>query len=388
MLLVKEEEKEWDSEAEDGYNPPEGRHNPQNQNQQRPEMCTTATQVEVSDTGVGMSDSSSGDDEPPTEEATKTARELVVYYANKQLVEDPDTTTALIQALAKSGFEFKTAKGTKKTCGVDFLNVEIPRDAKVKKSRAKKKGTGKKSGPGHNSAQERDPEVLELKIGDNEMFKEPENAAAADARASGQAVTKKRGRSREKTHPPQKHEGHRTRKIRSSSSYHWIKFFHDEYTRAAKEAKEERSSYQLLVHGLPKEFISHNQAGKQEKALNNLMAGLSRDTLGAEGINIVQQNIIGAHEIDPTPGEKSPIIRITLDSRETKASIRRAAEIAERWGNGTHPVFFRDITLNQRKRKDNLHWPWDKCQANLKQQPALPGLNVSATISKRIERSN
>ena len=139
---------------------------------------------------MGTSDSSSEEDEPPTVEATKKARELVVYYANKQLVEDPDTTTALIQALAKSGFEFITAKGTKKTCGVDFLNVEIPRDAKVKKSRAKKKGTGKKSGSGHNSAQERDPEVLELKIGDNEMFKEPENAAAADARASGQAVTK------------------------------------------------------------------------------------------------------------------------------------------------------------------------------------------------------
>ena len=125
------------------------------------------------------------------------------------------------------------------------------------------------------------------------------------------------------------------------------KFYHDENTRAAKEAKEDRWSHQLLVHGLPKEFLGPTQARPQEKTLNNLMAGLNKDTLGKDGIDIVQENIIGAHPIEPSPGEKSPITRITLDSRETKASIRRAAEKADRWGNGTHPVFFRDITLKR-----------------------------------------
>ena len=83
------------------------------------------------------------------------------------------------------------------------------------------------------------------------------------------------------------------------------------------------------------------------------MAGLSKETLGEDGINIAQENIIGAYPIEPTPSGKSPITRITLDSRDTKASIRKAAGKADRWGNGTHSVFFRDITLDKRKRKSS-----------------------------------
>merc|ERR1712051_1161787 len=83
------------------------------------------------------------------------------------------------------------------------------------------------------------------------------------------------------------------------------------------------------------------------------MAGLNQETLGEDGINLVQENIIGAYPIEPTPSDRSPVTRITLDSRETKASIRKAAERADRWGNGTHSVFFRDITLDKRKRKSS-----------------------------------
>ena len=230
-----------------------GNKSPQNLNQQRPEMCTTATQVEVSDTaadtGVGTSDSSSEEDEPPTEEATKRVRELVVYNATKQMVEDPETATAFLQALAKFRFEFQKAKGIKKICGEGFFNVEIPKEAIVKKFKAKKKGTGKKSAPGHISAQERDPEVLELEITkeDNEMLKEPEKATAGP---SGQAGEKERGRRKEKVQAPQKSDGNKKRKRRSSPRYRWIKFYHDENTRAAKEAKEDRTSHQLLVHSV------------------------------------------------------------------------------------------------------------------------------------------
>ena len=80
------------------------------------------------------------------------------------------------------------------------------------------------------------------------------------------------------------------------------------------------------------------------------MEGLGKKTLGEDGINIVQENITGAHKLDPY-GEGPPITRITLDSRNTKASIIWAAKKSRRWGIGTLPVFFRDITLDQRKRK-------------------------------------
>ena len=304
---------------------------------------------------MGTSESSSeDDDEPPNEEAAKTARKLVVFNATQQLVEDPETATAFLQALAKSRFQFKTAKGIQKTCGEDFFNLEIPRDAKVKRFRAKNKGTGKKSTPGHISAQERDLDVLELGITkeESEMLKDPENTAAGP---SGQAGERGRSRKKERVEAPQKSEESKKRKRKNSPRYKWIKFYHEENTQAAKEAKAERTSHQLLVHGLPRapKGLRPPMAGPQEKILNDLMAVLSKETLGEDGINIVQDNIIGAHQIEPSPGEKTPITRITLDSRHTKASIRRAAEKSERWGNGTHPVFFRDITLDQRKRKSS-----------------------------------
>ena len=353
MLLVKEEEKSEDSEAEGGYCHPDDRTAPKSLHQQRPETCTTSTQVEASDTaadtGMGTSDSSSEDDEPPNEEAAKTARKLVVFNATQQLVEDPGTATALLQALAKFRFQFKTAKGIKKTCGEDFFNLDIPKDAKVKSFRAKKKGTGKKLAPGHISAQERDPDVLVLEITneESEMLKEPDNTTAGPSGKRG------RSKEKEKVEAPQKSDGGKKRKRKNSPRYRWIKFYHEENTQAAKEAKEDRTSHQLLVHGLPKASLGPTQAGSQEKTLNDLMAGLSKETLGEDGVNIVQDNIIGAQQIEPSPGEKSPITRITLDSRDTKASIRRAAEKADRWGNGTHSVFFRDITLDKRKRKSS-----------------------------------
>ena len=224
----------------------------------------------------------------------------------------------------------------------------------MRRFKAKKKGTGKKSVPGHISAQERGPEVLELDITkeDNEMLKEPEKTTAGP---SGQAVEKERGRRKKKESvpAPQKPDGNRKRSRRSSPRYKWIKFYHEENTKAAREAKGDRTSHQLLVHGLPKTFLGPTQAGPQEKTLNDLMAGLSKETLGEDGVDIIQDNIIGAHPIESSPGEKTPVTRLTLDSRDTKASIRRAAKRADRWGNGTHSVFFRDIPPKKRKRSSS-----------------------------------
>ena len=143
---------------------------------------------------------------------------------------------------------------------------------------------------------------------------------------------------------------HRTgekRKRRSSPNFQRIKFFHGLDTEQAKEAKTERASRQLLVKGLP-------MNGPHEKILNDLMEGLGKKNLGEDGFNVVQGNIIGAHRLPPSPGEKTATTRITLDSRDTKLNIRLAAERNKRWGNnGTHLPFFRDITLDLRKRKNS-----------------------------------
>ena len=75
----------------------------------------------------------------------------------------------------KFKFKFNTPEGVTKTCGEDFLDIDIPKDAKVKSAKTKGKGTGKKSNPGHNSAQERDQDILVLEISneESEMLGEP-----------------------------------------------------------------------------------------------------------------------------------------------------------------------------------------------------------------------
>ena len=83
------------------------------------------------------------------------------------------------------------------------------------------------------------------------------------------------------------------------------------------------------------------------------MANLSKETLGENGIDLKQENFVGAFPIEPTPKDRSPVTRITLNARETKADIRKAAELAGRWGRGTHSVFLRDITLEKRRRKSS-----------------------------------
>ena len=83
------------------------------------------------------------------------------------------------------------------------------------------------------------------------------------------------------------------------------------------------------------------------------MADLSKENLGPGGVDLTQEDIVGATVLEPSPGEKIPITRITLASRHVKSDMRRAAELpkSKRWGAGTHPVFLRDISQDQRNRK-------------------------------------
>ena len=276
-------------------------------------------------------------------------------------MDDAGTSTALLQALAKFRFKFNTPEGVTKTCGEDFLNIDIPKDARVKSAKTKRKGTGKKSNPGHNSAQERDQDILVLEISNEESEMLGEPTAKNEKNSAGPSQIEKedrdrkeeKGKRKEQEEAPKRSDENKTPKRKNSQKYQWINFYHEESSRAFKEAKEFRASHQLLVHGLPKTLVAPTKAGTQERVLNDLMAGLSQETLGEDGIDLVQENIIGAYPIEPTPRDRSPVTRITLDSRETKASIRKAAERAGRWGNGTHSVFFRDITLEKRRRKSS-----------------------------------
>ena len=125
LLLVKEEEKSEDSEAEGGYCHPDDRTTKNILHQQRPVTCSAFTQIEASDMMADSSDSSSEDEDLPNDKTVKTARKLVVFNSTQQLMEDAGTTTALLQALAKFRFKFKTPEGVTKTCGEDFSWTSI-----------------------------------------------------------------------------------------------------------------------------------------------------------------------------------------------------------------------------------------------------------------------
>ena len=96
------------------------------------------------------------------------------------------------------------------------------------------------------------------------------------------------------------------------------------------------------MHGHQSDFLESTTGGPQEKALNKLLTTL--------GITLEQEHIIGAHPIEPSSSsDKSPITRLTVNSRETKEKIRKAAEITRRWGSaGGHAVFLRDSVKRKR----------------------------------------
>ena len=354
-ILIKEESQSEDSEAEGGYCHPNDRKrtrtvSTQVENQTR----STATQY---DTGMGSSESTSEEDEaPPTVEATRIARQLVVFEANQTINSDLETAVALFQSLVKSKHKFKKADGTEMTCGVDYLNVNISKDAKVRiKNKQKKKGSGKKSTPGHIIDQDREADVLEIDINneDKQMVADPPAGPSGGAGGRGRDKSKKHVTSQKKQGDGIKKPDTK-RKRDSSKKDNGLKFFHELNTDEDKIAKTDWVAHQLLVLGLSK---THGKrpppGGPQEIQLNNLVADLSTDRLGPEGIDLTQEDILGATMLEPYPGETQTITRITLATRGVKRSIRKAAELpeAKRWGASTHPVFLRDITEDSRKRK-------------------------------------
>ena len=119
---------------------------------------------------------------------------------------------------------------------------------------------------------------------------------------SGQRGEKReeRGRKREKEKKTDKTGGKPDRKRRSSPKPGWIKFFHEKGTPDAKTTEQENSTHQLLVHGLPGEFLESTPGGPQERALNKLLTNLCKEAIGDHGITLEQEHIIGAHPIEPS----------------------------------------------------------------------------------------
>ena len=139
-----------------------------------------------------------------------------------------------------------------------------------------------------------------------------------------------------------KKANHSRQRIRSSPKRDWIRFFPPEGTPDADEAARENNDRQLMVHGLPSEFPTGTPGGLQEDALNTLIKSL--------GIILKQAHIVGAHPAESTTSnDKSSVIRLTVNSRETKETIRKAAEATYRWDTaGNHTVFLRDIIKRKR----------------------------------------
>ena len=108
---------------------------------------------------------------------------------------------------------------------------------------------------------------------------------------------------------------------------------------------------QLQVYGLPE---ARFQWREREKALQKLVSYLRCEEIGDQGINLEQRHIIGAHHTWNKDGQKVTIL--TVDSKETKGDIRRAATEAKRWGAKSHTVFLRDTiseTPTQRRSRSS-----------------------------------
>ena len=104
------------------------------------------------------------------------------------------------------------------------------------------------------------------------------------------------------------------------------------------------------MHGLPDGGTSGNN---QERALNKLITNLGREAIGDHGITLDQEHIIGAYHIEQSSNKDKPMItRLTVDTKETKEKIRKAAEYARRWGSaGGHTVFLRDTLPEKAAQK-------------------------------------
>ena len=213
--------------------------------------------------------------------------------------------------------------------------------------------------PDHNSAQERVPsatraiaqeqEVLEIEITKDESKNLcAENNNKPKAGPSGQR--KERSGEKETKNDKErttKSDEKSERKRQSSPKRERIKFLQEKGTLNAKLAEQVDVDRQLLVYGLPE---SRFQWRDRERALNKLVTNLSSEEIGDQGITLEQKHIIGAYHTSNK--DKQMITRLTVETKETKENIRRAALHLKRWGAaGRHTVFLRDTLPEKSAQK-------------------------------------
>ena len=199
----------------------------------------------------------------PTVEAIEKARKQITFNFFKEVVEDPLTATALIQAIRKSKFAFPVGQGVTKKCGDDFIKAEVSKTAKVRrlKIRNKGKGVGKKSNKDrgtarHDSAQDQkagemrdaaqEQDVLDGEISKAEtenLYADNNNKSKAGPSGQRREKNEERGCKKEKVEKVEKGtdktNGKPDRKRRSSPKQGRINFFQEKGTPNAKLAEQE-----------------------------------------------------------------------------------------------------------------------------------------------------
>ena len=140
------------------------------------------------------------------------------------------------------------------------------------------------------------------------------------------------------------------KKTTKSPDHREVCFFPPPKSRNATIAAAEDHKRQLNVHGLPSEYMGPIAGGAQDKQLYQLFRKLRREKVGACGIDIKQYHIIGARPDRRSLGsDQEQIMRVTVDSTDTKSRIVNAATTGNLWGfKKKNEAFLRDIPPEKR----------------------------------------
>ena len=117
-------------------------------------MCNTTIRSKIKhdakDLGEVMPDSS---EEETPEQEIEDLRNRVAIKLMQQISSDPITAAALVEALTNIQFAIPMDNGSTKRCGIDFMNIEIPKRARVRR----RKGKGKRKRSSNPRRSPRDP---------------------------------------------------------------------------------------------------------------------------------------------------------------------------------------------------------------------------------------
>ena len=131
-----------DSEAEGNSPDPDPKHSPaKNQENQDGQETAQGPQqgsagaMDTIDLAEGGSEFSEEDEEDlPPKEQIDAARQQVTFQLVQEIMANPNTATAMVQILKKLNFEIPLDDNTSARCGVDFLNIRVPKEARIRRA--------------------------------------------------------------------------------------------------------------------------------------------------------------------------------------------------------------------------------------------------------------